>query len=248
VRARTLSSADAEDWPEPRPVPLRVAGGVVGGEAGIVPTLLADQVYDALANQIFTGERAAGTRLRVREVAEQFGTSVMPVREAVGRLVRTGLAVSHPHRGARVREFTTRELLHIYEVRAILEVEATRQGTAAVTHEDLEQMRAACHRMYQAVVEQRINDALDEDEALLSLLYRRGGNQVLFDTITTLWSQCRAYKVIGARAALLQHDNSLWRPQALLIEACAARDTAAAVRITQKSVDSARRRLETEIA
>ena len=214
----------------------------------VVPTLLADRVYEALAEQIFTGERAAGTRLRVRELAEQFGTSVMPVREAVARLVRTGLAASHPHRGARVREFTTRELIHVYEVRALLEVEATRQGAAAVTDEDLEHMRAAGNRMYRAVVEHRIHDALDEDEALLSCLYRRGGNQVLFDTISTLWSQCRAYKVIGARAALHQHDNSLWRPQGLLIEALAARDTGLAVRITQESVEAARRRLETEIA
>ena len=214
----------------------------------VAPALLADRVHEALATQIFTGERAAGTRLRVRDVAAEFGTSVMPVREAVARLVRTGLAVSHPHRGARVREFSTRELLHIYEVRALLEVEATRQGTPSVTDEDLEHMSAACNRMYQAVVEHRINDALDEDEALLSRLYRRGGNQVLFDTITTLWSQCRAYKVIGARAALQQHDNSLWRPQGLLIEALAARNTELAVRITQDSVDAARRRLETEIA
>ena len=246
MSTRTLSLTDAGSGLERGPS-LRLAGDAVEG-GDVVPLLLADRVHEALANQIFTGERAAGTRLRVREIAEQFGTSVMPVRDAVGRLVRTGLAVSHPHRGARVRAFTTRELIQIYDVRALLEVEAARQGTASVTDDDLASMRAACSRMYQAVVEHRINDALDEDEALLSCLYRRGGNQILFDTITTLWSQCRAYKVIGARAALQHHDNSLWRPQGLLIEALAARDSGLAVRITQESVNAARRRLETEIA
>ncbi|MDX3448678.1 GntR family transcriptional regulator [Streptomyces scabiei] len=66
---------------------------------GVSSTLVADQVYEVLAGRIFTGELHAGARLRVRDIAEQVGTSVMPVREAVRLLVENGLAVSHPHRG-----------------------------------------------------------------------------------------------------------------------------------------------------
>lgn len=222
-------------------------GGIEFRPRGVASTLVADQVYDILANDIFTGRLPAGTRLPVRDVAAQVGTSVMPVREAIRLLVENGLAVSHPHRGARVREFTHRELIQIYEVRSLLEIEATRQGAPAVTASDLEEMRAACERLYRAVVQRRVSDALDEDEALLRRLYRAGGNAVLLDTIESLWVQCRPYKVIGARAAIQNHDSSLWAPQPELVDALQAGDTELAIEITRESVAAARRRLEAEI-
>ncbi len=229
-------------------------------EVGVVPqpegspetgsassTLVADQVYELLAQRIFDGELAAGDRLPVRDLASQVGTSVMPVREAIRVLVENGLAVTHPHRGARVREFTVHELLDLYEVRTLLETEAARKGALAVGETDLREMRAACERMYRAVVQQRVIDALDEDEAMLRLLYRAGGNHVLVANIESLWVQCRPYKVIGARAAIEAHDSSLWTPQPALIDALVAGDAALAVRITHDSLISARRRLEREI-
>jgi DNA-binding GntR family transcriptional regulator len=210
-------------------------------------TLVADQVYELLAKRIFDGELAAGDRLPVRDLANQVGTSVMPVREAIRVLVKNGLAVTHPHRGARVREFTVHELLDLYEVRTVLEVEAARKGALAVSAADLDAMRAACERMYRAVVQQRVTEALDEDENLLRHLYRAGGNEVLVATIESLWVQCRPYKVIGARAALEARDASLWTPQPALIDALTNGDAELAVTITHESLISARRRLENEI-
>lgn len=211
------------------------------------PTLLANQVYDVLSNAIFTGELAGGSRLRVRDLADMVGTSVMPVRDALRRLEENGLVVTLPHKGARVREFTIAELINIYEVRTLLEVKATRKGVVRATEDDLEIMSAACERMHVAVEQGRVNDALDEDEVILRQLYRAGGNPVLTDTIETLWAQCRAYKVIGATVAIQAHDNSLWTPPAALVAAVRARDVQLAVSITHDSVASAQRRLENKL-
>ncbi len=212
----------------------------------IKAVLVSDQVYDVLANKIFSGELSANSPLRIRDIAEEMGTSAMPVREAIGRLVKNGLAVSMPNRGARVREFTTKELIDIYDVRALLEVEAARAASPRITEGDLQTMKNACDRMYRAVVQNRVHDALDEDEVLLRTLYRASGNPVLLDHIELLWTQCRAYKVIGAQVAIQNHDDSLWSFQPRLIEAAEAGDTELAVRVTQESVAAARRRLENE--
>lgn len=214
---------------------------------GVHATLVADQVYEVIANRIFTGELPAGARLRVRDIADQVGTSVMPVREAVRLLVKNGLAVTRPHRGARVRQFTVRELIEIYDVRAILEIEATRLGASRVTDADLAIMRTACDRMFRAVVRDDVYDALEADETLLRQLYRAGANNVLVGTIDSLWVQCRPYKVIGARAALQARDASLWEPQPALIAALERGDLDAATTITRHSVASARHRLENQI-
>ncbi|MBV1940418.1 GntR family transcriptional regulator [Streptomyces sp. BV286] len=234
-----MSAADAMEF--------SVVTGTGRGSQTVNPTLVADQVYEVLAKRIYDGELAAGDRLPVRDLAKQVGTSVMPVREAIQLLVKNGLAVAHPHRGARVREFTVHELLDLYEVRTILEVEATRKGAASVTRDDLHKMRGACERMYRAVVQGRVTDALDEDEDLLRHLYRSGSNDVLVSTIDSLWIQCRPYKVIGARAALEVHDSSLWTPQPALIDALSAGDTEQAVTITRDSLLSARQRLVREM-
>lgn len=232
-----------------RSLPAAAAGRMTDTQLqGVTPTLVADQVYEVLANDIFTGKLPAGARLPVRDLAKQVGTSVMPVREAIRQLVKNGLAITHPHRGAQVREFTHSELLQIYEVRSLLEVEATRQGAPAITPADVEVMRAACERMFRAVVQLRVSDALDEDEVLLRQLYRAGGNAVLLETIESLWTQCRAYKVMGARAALKNQDPSLWAPQPALVDALQAGDTELALEINRESLFAARRRLEAEIS
>lgn len=211
----------------------------------VTPTLVADQVYEALRTAILTGELAGGSPLRVRDVAAMVGTSVMPVREAIRRLEETGLATRvAAHRGAVVREFTASELIHIYEVRATLETEAARRGAAHVTDTDVARMEAACGRMQKAVTERRVWDALDDDEDLLRTLYSAGGNPVLMDVIETLWLQCRPYKVIGATEAIEHNDSSLWTPQPAILEAARARDVKAATKLTKQSLASARRRLE----
>lgn len=213
----------------------------------IRPTLVADQVYDVLVNAIFTGEFPGGSRLRVRDIASMVGTSETPVRDALRRLEENNLVTTLPHRGARVRQFTTAELIHIYDVRRLLEVEATRKGVVRATGADLEIMSQACDRMHVAVEQGWVSAALDEDEVLLRQLYRAGGNPVLVDMIETLWTQCRAYKFFGATAAIESSDHSLWTPQAALVAAVRARDVRLAVSITNDSIASAQRRLENKL-
>jgi DNA-binding FadR family transcriptional regulator len=58
-------------------------------------------------------------------------------------------------------------LIHIYGVRATLEIEAAPRGAANVTDSDVARMEAACARMQKAVAERRVWDALDDDEDLL---------------------------------------------------------------------------------
>jgi DNA-binding GntR family transcriptional regulator len=210
----------------------------------VTPTLVADQVYESLRSAILTGELTAGSPLRVRDIAAMVGTSVMPVREAIRRLEETGLATRIAHKGSLVREFTVAELIHIYEVRATLEIEAARKGTANISDTDLNHMEAACERMQRAVAEGRVSDALDDDEDVLRTLYSAGANPVLVNMIETLWLQCRPYKVIGATEAIAKNDSTLWSPQKALLEAAKAKDVAAATSITQQSLASARRRLE----
>jgi DNA-binding GntR family transcriptional regulator len=213
------------------------------------PSLLTDQVYSMIHEAIMSGDLPAGTRLRIRELAAQVGTSVMPVREAIRRLEEAGLAERVPHKGAVVRGLTLAELVHVYDVRRLLEVEAARLGSQRISPADIARMQNECELMRTAIAEQRVVAYLDHDEALLTILYGGAGNPVLVSTIQTLWEHCRAYKIVGAQAALhAPGDNSLWKHQQRLVAAARAHDGDAAAAVTNESLIDATARIRAQLA
>lgn len=86
---------------------------------------LSDAVYDAVHRRIVTGKYRPNQRLVETEIAADLGASRTPVREALVRLVKDGLAIKS-RQGLMVREFTFSEVREIYEVRAALEGYAAR--------------------------------------------------------------------------------------------------------------------------
>lgn len=203
----------------------------------VEPTLLTDQVYVVLRDAIMSGELPAGSRLRVRDVAAEVGTSVMPVREAIRRLEQAGLAERVPHKGAVVKSISIEELVDIYDVRRLLEVEAARLGATRITADGCERMAAEYELMRAAIDDQQVVGHLDHDEALLTILYRAAGNEVLVRTIADLWSHCRPYKIMGAHATIDSvGGDALWEYQAELIDAARRRDAETAASITAASI------------
>lgn len=215
----------------------------------VVPTLLTDQVYAMIHEAILNGDLPAGARLRVRDLAEQVGTSVMPVREAIRRLEEAGLAEREPHKGAVVKSLTLEELIHVYDVRRLLETEAARLGSQRVTAQDCDKMQAEYELMRSAITERRVIALLDHDEAMLSILYEAAGNPVLVQMIRTLWQHCRAYKIVGARGSLdTEGDDSLWRYQQDLIAAARKNDADAASSVNEASLLDASERIKARLA
>ena len=207
------------------------------------PSLLTDRVFTAIHEAIMSGELPAGARLRVRDLALQVGTSVMPVREAIRRLEEAGLAERAPHKGAVVKGLTLVELEHVYDVRILLEAEAAGLGSAVVTPEACARMGQRYDELARAVDDGRIVDALNHDEALLTILYSAAGNPVLLEMIRGLWQRCRPYKILGARRALASSDGTLWSFQPRIVAAARDHDGGAATRITRESLQSAKARI-----
>jgi DNA-binding GntR family transcriptional regulator len=208
------------------------------------PSLVADKVFTAIHEAIMSGELPAGARLRVRDLATQVGTSVMPVREAIRRLEEAGLAERVPHKGAVVKRLTLAELEHVYDVRILLETEAAGLGAAVVGATSCARMSQLCDEMTRAVEDGQIVAALNHDEALLTILYSGGGNPVLLDMIRGLWQRCRPYKILGARRALESNDSTLWSFQPRIVDAARHRDRRATATITRESLLSAKARIE----
>ncbi|ODR89021.1 GntR family transcriptional regulator [Sinorhizobium alkalisoli] len=104
---------------------------------------LASRISRALAERIISGQLAPGERLRQDHVAEEFGASHVPVREAFRRLEAQGLAVSEPRRGVRVAAFDLKDVREVAEMRAVLEVLALRHAMPHLTRAILDRAEVA---------------------------------------------------------------------------------------------------------
>jgi len=80
--------------------------GVVRSPLGATKQLLAEEVYQQVGASIIDGTLPAGSRIRDADLAEKFGVSRMPIREALQRLERVGLVEMYPSRYTQVTEVT----------------------------------------------------------------------------------------------------------------------------------------------
>jgi DNA-binding GntR family transcriptional regulator len=85
-----------------------------------------DAVVDGIRDMILNGQLEPGDRLRQDELADAFGVSTMPIREALRQLQAEGLVVFRPRRGATVARLTVSEYEEIYRIREALEALACR--------------------------------------------------------------------------------------------------------------------------
>ncbi|WP_159947094.1 GntR family transcriptional regulator [Rhizobium sp. 18065] len=99
---------------------------------------LASRISRALAERIIHGELIPGSRLGQDHIAEEFGASHVPVREAFRRLEAQGLVVSIPRRGVRVASFDLKQVREVAEMRAALEVLALRHAAPNLTADVLD--------------------------------------------------------------------------------------------------------------
>ena len=91
----------------------------------------ADQVYSALREEILDGTLRPGDSLSVLKVADRFGASRTPVRDAFMRLESDGLVSLIDRQGARVSQISIRGVRDLFEMRMMLESSATRQVAEA---------------------------------------------------------------------------------------------------------------------
>src|SRR3546814_20509554 len=98
-------------------------GGIADGAATAAPARRPKGVYDALFEEIVTGKLRAGERLMIDELAERFGVSKLPVREALKALDGRGWVESAPRRGTYVRRLSLEERHELFELRLSIEPE-----------------------------------------------------------------------------------------------------------------------------
>jgi DNA-binding GntR family transcriptional regulator len=110
------------------------------GKNGRASTTLAQRVYEGLCDDITSGKLKPGTVLSRRKIAASYGTSYMPVTEAMRRLENTGLIEVESAQMARVRKVTLESIEHTYTLREALETQAIRLACQTATDAEIDEL------------------------------------------------------------------------------------------------------------
>jgi DNA-binding GntR family transcriptional regulator len=98
--------------------------------------------HDEIHRRIMVGELREGTKIVLGELAQDLGTSMIPVREALARLTAERLVVYEPNKGFRVAPAPDAdEIAHLFQARLVLELGALEIGLGRLTATELDEMR-----------------------------------------------------------------------------------------------------------
>ena len=153
-------------------------------------TILREQVKEILLKRILDSEYKPGDRLVEMQIAQAFGISQAPVREALRELEALGFVESEPYRGTRVRAVTKAELTEIYPVRAALEEVAARAAAERLAG-NVEALKAELEAMYAAAEKGDLYEQVQHDVEFHRIIIEASGNRVLQDVWRSLRIEAR---------------------------------------------------------
>jgi DNA-binding GntR family transcriptional regulator len=199
---------------------------------------LRQQIADALRDEVLTGRLQAGRHFTVKEIAELYGVSATPVREALVDLAAQGLLDVEQHRGFQVRRLTAADFRSLSEARLFV-VEAAFRQMAERGMGDLPAAAvASVRRRAEAAASAAQAGSLDVlvgcDLRFWRELTAIGGNPHICEFLDRIRTQTWVYAVPHLRA-LRDPAGVCWAGHVALVDAVAARDTAAAYDLTTQA-------------
>jgi len=203
---------------------------------------LRTQISQRLAIGIFARHFKAGEKLTVQPLAELFGVSRTPVREALMELESLGMVEVLPHKGAVVREFGPQDARDLIQIRKILEREAIRCACGKIPRDQLDELHRELKEVITAPPSTATTKATRElDLRLHATIASYCQNRRLQDELARCWTICKA--MTDAYDILLRASDRFVRPQENLehlaiVEALLAEDAEASQRALETHLDT----------
>lgn len=155
----------------------------------LVPLTRSGQVAQRLREMVDSGDLKPGTLLRQAEIAQRFGVSTTPVREAFAVLVREGVVQQHAHRSVMVFQPAAEELEELYEIRLALEPLAAQLAAKHITDDQVDELEAVIVEMSSASPGRYI----ELNGVLHDAIYRIANRPRLFEILSRLRATSASY-------------------------------------------------------
>lgn len=185
-----------------------------------------ERTLTALRGDILSGTLAPGQQLVQENVADRYGVSRVPVREALQLLTSEGLVSHVPNRGYFVTELSVTDLEEVYRLRQILEAEALRAAVPALRDDDVTEVRRLAEEVQQAPDLVTLTDA---NRRFHFALFNAAGMPRLTRLLRQLWDASDVYRALYFGQS--SNRDRVAAEHAEMLDAIAARDAEETIRL-----------------
>jgi DNA-binding GntR family transcriptional regulator len=191
-----------------------------------------DEVYFTLRKAIISLELKPETRLNDKELAEEFGISRTPVREALKRLEDEGLVESIPGSITRVASLNLAEAKHAFTVVAVLHALATRLAVPLLTKSDIGKLEEYNKALLLSIEQKDIQKAVEADELFHRVFLDVAANPEILLALER--SIPKIQRLENSQFASINGFNSV-KQHEQIIEACKKRDIETTVHLIEQN-------------
>jgi DNA-binding GntR family transcriptional regulator len=202
-------------------------------------------IVESLLAEVFRGRLRAGQHLVTQDLAQRFGVSHTPIREALIALAGIGIIDHLPNRGAVVRRVTAKDVREICQVRRALECEATRRACGRIELAELHALSADLRRLMKSSstsVATFIDEARVVDSRLHDLIAASCDNNFLAKELSRLKILFRAFRDVAWAQEEARNDAHRLAEEAhehhAIVEGLLAGDSRAAARAMARHIGS----------
>lgn len=199
-----------------------------------------DVIASSVRDEILSGLRPPGTRIRQEQLAEQYGTSRLPVREALRILESDGLVTLVSNTGSWVSKLELDECVEMYRIREKLDPLLLSLAVPRYTDADVEHLENLEREVAMAAT---IEEFLTADRHFHVESYRAAQAPILFAMVERLWNTTQHYRRAYAHLSGDEHLHVNHLEHQLMVRAFRDRDASEAQRVLHGHIRRTRRAL-----
>ena len=207
---------------------------MLGSASANSPPTTTAFVLDSIRDGILNGQYALGSRFDQKEIAEDLGVSLVPVREALRMLEGEGFVTINPRRGAFVTDISIAELEELYLIRAELEELATWRAVPNLDPARVTELATIIERMAEATNARDYAQLMELNRVFHFTIYEAADLVLLLEMMGSLWNRSSLYRRVftylpeRAIQALQEHKE--------IYDACVTGDAKAAGQAVRRNI------------
>ncbi len=174
---------------------------------------LREKIVDYLKESIIKGYLKPGERIAEPELAERFGVSRTPVREALRQLASEGFLIILPRKGATVSPITDKDVQEFYAIKSLLEGYAARIACKRMSDRDIKRMEELNEQMRALAEKEDVKNFFKCDNRFHDIFLKACGNDKLYNLVHSLVQQFERFRITALsvpgrmRDSVRQHEE-----------------------------------------
>jgi len=196
---------------------------------------LREKILEHIRDAIISGTLKAGSKVSEPELAERYGISRTPIREAFRQLESEGYLTVIPRRGAVVSAFSQKDVEDFYAIKSILEGYAARQACTRLSEKELDKLQINNDKLSEVAEQDDIKAFFKIHNEFHEMFIKAAGNEKLRELITSVVTRFQRLRFtslsLPGRMKIVVHEHEK------IIEAFRRKDAEAAEMLVRKNAE-----------